>query len=106
MKMTEGEKMVWAAAFVHAMTRPDIEDEVGAARMATHIVVETLRSAATKLAESEHKDTYAMIQEIVYIEPPATRYDCAKCKIAVILPPEVDANVYIGLCPTCYEENR
>ncbi len=60
MTMTEGEKMVWAAAFVDAMRSSPPEDEVGAARIATITVVEYLRRGVAKAEDtfSENDQEY------------------------------------------------
>lgn len=62
--MTEGEKLIWAAAYVAALSGPTDIDPVRAARNAYHAVA-TLRASFRGLRQHLEKAPFDMVAEML-----------------------------------------
>lgn len=99
--MTEGEKLIWAAAYSTA-----VNDRLGAksaVELASHTVIELRNSAGLiykRLEKSENPTAISMLR-IMLDDPEPTTYNCRKCGLLVIEP--LGDGCVSNLCKGCLQ---
>ena len=100
--MTEGEKLIWAAAYASALSN-DLRVG-GAVEMATAAVM-TLRNNAnfiyTKLEKSDNLEAVSMVRTMLD-DPAPAQYECKNCGTLVIEP--LGEGHVSNLCGDCLQK--
>lgn len=111
--MTEGEKLVWAAAYVAALERGRekysiINEEllvINGAKVASATVAKLRRFSSAVYKICKNSDNPAAVSDLREILEDVTsvQYECQECESIVICYPEEAENLS-GLCGTCAQK--